>query len=67
VNENTRIALALVALMFVVLVWLGGTIGTVVYASQPGNAGAMLGAFFVFAVGYGFVREAHTALENAAG
>ena len=59
--------LALVALVFVVLVWLGGTIGTVVYAIQPGNAGAMLGAFFVFAVGYGFFQEATTALSNAAG
>jgi hypothetical protein len=65
VNENTRIALALVALVFVVLVVLAALVGTVVYASQPGNAGAMLGAFLVAAVGWGFVQEARNALANA--
>ena len=57
-NENTRFALALALLAFVVLVVLAALVGTVVYASQPGNAGAMLGAFLVAGLGWGFVQEA---------
>jgi hypothetical protein len=58
VNENTRFALSAVALVLVVLVVLAALVGTVAYACQPGNAGAMLGAFLVAAVGWGFVQEA---------
>lgn len=61
-NADTRLALALIAFVLVVLVWIAGTVGAVVYACQPGNAGAMLVALLVGCAGWGFVQEARNHL-----
>lgn len=64
-SETTRIVLALVALLVLVVGWLGGTVATVVYACQPGNAGAVVLAGLVFCLGYGFVQEARQRLGES--
>lgn len=57
-NADTRIALALLALVILVLAWIGGTVACVVYACQPGNAGALVLAMLVACGGWAFVHEA---------
>jgi len=57
VNDETRFRLALLTLLVVALVWVGSTVGTLVYACQPGNAPAILLAGLVGLVGYGLTRE----------
>jgi len=61
-NENTRFAVALLAVALVFVLWVGSTVGTLVWACQPGNAGGVLAALFVACVGWGFMQEARKAL-----
>jgi len=61
-NADTRLALTVALFVLVVLAWIAGTVGAVVYACQPGNAGAVLVAGLVAAVGWGFVQEARNAV-----
>ena len=63
-NEETRNTVALLALLALVLVWLGGIVGTLMWAAQPGNAGGVLVTVFVGFVGYGFVAEGWTAINQ---
>ena len=60
VSNETRFALNLTGLLFVVLVWLGSVVASMVYACQPGNGGAVVMAMFAACIGYGFFREAVT-------
>ena len=61
-NADTRLALTVALFVLVVLAWIVGIVGAVVYACQPGNAGALLVAALVAAVGWGFMQEARKAL-----
>ena len=57
-TENQKTLAALLVLVILVVLWLGGTVATLAYAATPGNAGAIVAAGFVFCLGYGFVQEA---------
>ena len=62
-NATLRTVAPLLSMLLVLVLWLGGTVGCVVYACQPGNAGALLGAAFVFLMGLGFWHEARESLN----
>lgn len=56
-NENTRCLLQLLGFLVLVLVWLGGVVGTLVWSCQPGNSGGMVMVLLVGCMGWGFVQE----------
>ena len=62
VTRETKTLLALLALVAIVLLWIGGTVAALAYAAQPGNAGAVILAGLAFFGGYGFVQEAGSEL-----
>jgi hypothetical protein len=57
VSNETRFALNLTGLLIVVLVVLASVVGSLVYACQPGNGGAVILTMLFACVGYGFIRE----------
>lgn len=54
--------LSLLTFLLVCLLWLGGTIGTLVYTCQPGNSGGIVLVGLVFCMGYGFMQESRQSL-----
>jgi len=64
-DNVTRFRLQLAGLALLILVWLGSTVGTVVYASTPGNAGAVLLAGFFALVGWGMFQEALKGIDHS--
>lgn len=61
-NENQKTVVALLTFAAVLLVWAVSVGWCFVVASQPGQAGAMLGALFAFLLGWGFAHEARDQL-----
>lgn len=64
-SNESRFRLNLLGLLLLVLVWLGSTVGTVVYALQPGNGGAVLLAGFFALVGWGMFQEALKSIDHS--
>ena len=64
-DNVTRFRLQLAGLATLILVWLGSTVGTVVYASTPGNAGAVLLAGLFALVGWGMFQEALRGIDRS--
>lgn len=56
-NANTKAVLCLVTLLVLVLLTVGGMGWVGWYATQPGNAPAMLGVPVIAALGYGFYQD----------
>lgn len=59
-DNVTRFRLNLTGLLLLAVVWAGTTLGALVYATLPGNGGAILLAGFAALVGFGLFREALT-------
>lgn len=53
-----RFRLNLLGLAILVILWIGATLGAVIYAATPGNAPALLVAGLAGIAGWGFFQEA---------
>jgi len=57
VSNETRSTLNLLALATLILVVLASVVGSLVYAMQPGNGGAVVLTMLAACVGYGLICE----------
>lgn len=64
-SNETRFALNLTGLLFVVLAWLGSVVGALWYACQPNCGGAVVLALLAVCVGYGLLEEALVQVDRS--
>ena len=64
VTKGTRFHLALLMLFIAAIAWMGSTIATIMWASQPGNAGAILFVAMVSMAGYLLTKETAVHMQH---